>query len=929
MMDAPLLTHHDLVDELTRIHAHRQTSRDAVLFGTGEAGEVDARIGDHPQRYRVIPVTCELALREALASDHDLPVAVLMDYGTTLPLDLQYRVAGAKVHVTDRAQRLIGRLTERRLGALEVRVEASAGLLRSAIGKAILAGAPVRPVAGTGTMVTEDAAWRGFVAASAGLPTDGTVSLDRLLEFVAAAPKPALFSELMAREPALRAEFETWLAGCAGEPGVQAWRAWESGRGRQVAAVAVVLESVADVYVDDEFIRGWLALPLTTAGVQVTGVEGVRQWGQAGAALLSRVGDKPLFHQLIETAETLVNSEDARRRLAGSRYLAFAFGLQLSSLASALRTGALEPSPIAVEQARVAYRALKAHWLADRDANADILARAESALRLIGWLATAMPPQPVSGPAYETALQLANDYAREGGFVDLARRRVRASGGTSDLEKALEAVLAAADARRDALDERFARSLVAWQRAGRPIAGVVPIERALDQLGAAFLGERTDRKQLVLLMDGLSWAVAVELLLDLQSQEISPIRWRPAQAKSVSPVAMLAALPTTTEVSRSTLFAGMRVTPGQGHPTSRDPDRFSAHATLSHYVPRAGGPRLLLRKDLEVSGGALSPAARELVASPDRVVACVVNAIDDDLDGTTQVRPRYRIDDLPIVRDLLRCAFDAGRSVLVVADHGHVPGARLQYRAATGICGGRWRTLAPGEQVQPYEVAIDAQSGWLPAGADRVALLYRETDRYGTSAKAGEHGGASLAEVVAPAFLLGDPELERRGMEAQPNDDDLGLMPLEFPAWWRMDGPLAVAPVRPAPVPIVSKPAQLQLGGIKPRELPEVVLPVALVRSQLADLLLNSEVFKAMSPNQQLTMREKVVPWLDVLVLAGGTMQRDRFAQDVGVLPARVPGAVAIMQECLGIDGYMPVTLDGASGAIVVQVDMLKQMLGG
>ncbi len=93
--------------------------------------------------------------------------------------------------------------------------------------------------------------------------------------------------------------------------------------------------------------------------------------------------------------------------------------------------------------------------------------------------------------------------------------------------------------------------------------------------------------------------------------------------------------------------------------------------------------------------------------------------------------------------------------------------------------------------------------------------------------------------------------------------------------------------------------------------------------------LINSLSYKAMPTHQQQTMRTKVIPWLDVLHLAGGTMQRDRFAQEVGILPARVPGAIATMQDCLCTDGYMPVTYDPTSGTIVLQVALLKQMYGG
>ena len=75
------------------------------------------------------------------------------------------------------------------------------------------------------------------------------------------------------------------------------------------------------------------------------------------------------------------------------------------------------------------------------------------------------------------------------------------------------------------LDRRFAKGLQGWVQAKRPASQVVPIDQAVKRIAARFLEQEPSRKLLVLLIDGMAWAQAVEILDSLGSRAWGPIAW--------------------------------------------------------------------------------------------------------------------------------------------------------------------------------------------------------------------------------------------------------------------------------------------------------------------------------------------------------------------------------------------------------------------
>jgi hypothetical protein len=77
------------------------------------------------------------------------------------------------------------------------------------------------------------------------------------------------------------------------------------------------------------------------------------------------------------------------------------------------------------------------------------------------------------------------------------------------------------------------------------------------------------------------------------------------------------------------------------------------------------------------SGRGLSDQVRTaLLDGEQRVVAAVVNVVDDLLFKGDQIHPRWDLDAAPVLRELLDAARMAGRAIVLTSDHGHARLAR-------------------------------------------------------------------------------------------------------------------------------------------------------------------------------------------------------------------------------------------------------------
>lgn len=913
----PTLGRRELAEALSRLHSDRHRVLHSAYFGRADrdlqsSSFLEAKVVGTPTQFRVEEVGSELAFRRALSqAAPEEWLVLLVGYGLDVPHDIAARIARGHVLQVDRARRVAARFNARGVSP-EVLAE------RPLVDALLDEGGQFDPI--PGYTVELETAWRALLRRLTGEGSLDIGSEEQVAAFVARSPGGPDLALRLRRWGGLESALQGWIGRTAGRLARLAWRAYEDDKGVRFAAMAFVLDAVCEDLASNGFLRGRLASELVAIDPELAGAEVDRElmkrWGGLASKLALQL-DESLSLKVVyaEAGRILSPGADADPSLAKSRYLPYAFTLAQDTTAEALRSALDRPGDRgALETAIAAAKGMEEHRSAQAGDNRLVIERSRMALRLLVWrelMAQGPLNEARQGPEADRAPALAAWYAREGAFVDFARATARGPTGDA-LGRAISSVVGAIDSLRDSYDEAFAQALPAYLGRSRT-TGAVAIEDALDRFAVPFLAGGSSRKLLVLLMDGMAWANACELLLDLENHGVGPTVHQLGKDGRTLLEPMLAALPTLTEVSRSAFFAGKLSRPGETLSTAGDPERFSNHKGLLGVL---GGrtPRLLLSAEVDDASGGASAKARDLILSDERAVALVLNAIDDTLKAGTQTRFRSTVDDIRPLRDLIQAARAAGRAILLVSDHGHVPGARLQTVPAPKPSGARYRALSEGEKLGPRELRLSGERVWRPKGKEAIALLWSETESYSSAAREGEHGGASLAEVVAPAVFVaheGLAEAMRLQGGPEPAVDGLEVTAYPKPSFWSLDLPKAVTT---APVPRKKRepksdsaqvPMPFAVAAPRP---PKVEVAAGTVPE--VELLTESAVFKAMLERRPKLkdQKDRILRAVAVLFEGEGRLAPDLFAARTGTLPTRVTGFVSIMQEALNVEG-MPVVV--------------------
>lgn len=933
MTDVPTLTPDALVAELELIHRKRHRSFNTLVLARMSPAIEALNVRTHTgvMTFHVANARSEIELRAALPDALDAPpVAVLLDWDPgRLPADLFGRVADGRVNTIARARRLRSAFSH---AQLSLEVEQCRPLA-----DALLDDPHLRRPAPPGGLVTLDVAWRAWLTSRKVFGEENEREVTLLLR-VTRQPAPAQLVAFFAQHPDLQREAEAWMRGALGPIAPWAVRLWLDGKGLIAGALAFVLDGARASLGAQDFLDGILSARLTEISSQLADAcradpRLLQLWADLASLLAAQCEDDAAqLLRLLDAADGLLpGHETISIALARSDFLRVALEQRKRTLADALRTAALTPTTETFHAAIHALDALGRHQLRKSDpAQQGLFERARMAARLAGWLAQRASDIPHSAAENDLVVLAtrAEDYVRQGGFADLARRVAR--GSTADaLGTAIQSVVARADQQRDHDDKVFAEKLLRWTEVGRPPERVLPIEAALDRFGVTFLREQPHRKLLILLLDGMSWDRAIELLESLESSHYAPLRWSVPGSGHGGVPPVLAALPTITDVSRAAFFAGQALRPGEGLDTSKDPVRLANHKSLRALDLKA---TLLLKGELQTPAGDASSDALDLVGRPDRVVALVVNAIDDQLKAGPQTRVEHTVDTIRPLRDLLERATLANRAVLLVSDHGHVSGARMQRlprRRAEGEPGGaRWRIDRAPSDISDEELSFGGSYVWRPPGVERIALITRETSSYGIATVAGEHGGATLAEVVTPAILVGAESLAERtrtSAELSHRDAALEVRPLVRPAWWGLR--IESAPTaRLAPAtPVTTKATRPEPSAtpVFPTMAPELFAAAPAAPAPPAKpspwvaFFQNSKALK----QSGLRMDPRFVKVIDALDGARGVLSSDRLAVEADVLASRVEGLIASMSEILNADGTPVIQYDPSTR--LVRLDLL------
>lgn len=867
-----------LLRQVSRAHG-----RVVAVQTTGSwAGGADVQVDGHA--WRVVQAASQLAVREALVAheeagpDDRLIVLTPLD---TLALGLDVRARLVKQRVfTLHAWELLNDLFRAR--AVDPRVARLGWLGDVLLEQAPPSGYPPAP----GGVLDLDTAWSHAFAALLGIHGASPDALT-LLRW---STRDGTASRWAALPPDVRDGLVARLRETAGPIGDAVAAALNAGNGERLVALGLVCDvlwpgpdqmPLVDDAVRDALASARVRLEPMLAGHALPGPV-AREWaGHAQRVLLELSGEQAAIQR--RHAEQLLDDVRAADAVVLSGTLAVAAPRRAALLAKALVDSLDGRGSIGVAEAAATAFALHATVVADAG-------RAERAIMAVR-IARALR-EPARG-ADGGLGAMVRRYVNDGSWLDAARTALLGGDASPDLAQAYAVVLRRARERREVENLLFAERLVAWNASPAAEPEMVPVERAIELMVAPVADARP---VLVVLLDGLDMGVWRALRADLAARHWT--WWQPAGA-TTAPVAV-ATLPSVTSASRASLFAGVVKT---GNQSTEKPD-FAAHGALARSTVNNRRPVLFHKAELGSDNALSADLRRALDDRQQRVVGVVVNAVDDWLDKSDQVLPRWSINAVPLLDALMQEAAVAGRAVVVLSDHGHL----LDHDTVMqrGGEGARWRA-GDAASLAPGEVLAMGPRVRAACGHDAIVVAASEALRY-TGKKTGYHGGAAPQEVIAPIAVLARDAL---GME--------GWRPVldTPPSWWdasaaaASSGAMLNLPVPPAPA-VAAAPVTAAVPAGQPA---------------WVDALLTCPVYAS-----QRTLVGRTAPAddqmravLGALAAGNGRVARSTLAAALAMPEVRVRGLAAGVRRVLNVEGFPILEEEEGTGTLSLNLALLRK----
>jgi len=293
-----------------------------------------------------------------------------------------------------------------------------------------------------------------------------------------------------------------------------------------------------------------------------------------------------------------------------------------------------------------------------------------------------------------------------------------------------------------------------------------------------------------------------------------------------------------------------------------------------------------------------------------RVVGVVINAVDDHLAKSEQLRLSWTVDQVHHLDALLYEAQVAQRAVVVTSDHGHILEAGS--RRLAGSAEERWRPYD--ERLAAEELIFEGPRVQQVTGLARVIAPWSEAVRY-SHKKQGYHGGATPQEVLVPLAVLVPQHRTLAGWEALPDRE---------PAWWSQgELPRAAVATMPARTTRRARQAAARQGTLfaeVERRGPEEP------RRDWIERLLSSQVFAA---QRRVAGRRAPDDQCVRALLTTLAAHHDRLAsrlleQALGAPAFRLRGILAGAQRLLNVDGYQVLAVDAVAGTVTLHRQLLN-----
>lgn len=487
------------------------------------------------------------------------------------------------------------------------------------------------------------------------------------------------------------------------------------------------------------------------------------EWRDAAQEVIQwRLSTRPQQrNQLLNRADEILQEVGAGKLTYLSESLPSGFNHRLELFGKALSSILKKPQVDRLKDLLELRSEIVKPTLAKTDIYRSRLNNLDMTIRLLKWLQ--IQESNLISPS-QSLSDAINDYRKDQSFVDWARLALLSDEPLQALSTAYAELFDRVTQIREQQSKNFAYLFADWTGLGSSNNKILVVENVLRDIVAPIASRN---HILVIVMDGMSMPVCWQLLENITNQGWSMLC---TEGEMFPVMSALATVPSTTEISRTSLLTG-RLRSGHAKDESSG---FAFHPDLNAKSQKQKKQAPILFHKASLQGEedtTLSQDVRQAIADPERlIVGVVVNAIDDRLAKGEQLYVDWTQQAIKILPTLLHEAKLAERIVILVSDHGHIIERGTKLISSTEG-GERWRLDNGLPLEEEYKLS---GSRVVVSGHKSLIAPWSEKIRYKPK-KTGYHGGINPQEIITPIAVLSSGKSLPNGWIQSSSI---------FPTWW-------------------------------------------------------------------------------------------------------------------------------------------------